>query len=62
MTNEITVNETGRYRVIVNIALTTARDRMLPEMRITVNGTDLEHTVQRTTFVQTMDIKILFYI
>ncbi|MDT0556106.1 hypothetical protein [Patiriisocius hiemis] len=41
LTNEITISETGRYRIVVNIPLITAdvRDRMAPEMRITVNGT-----------------------
>lgn len=40
-TNQITVNQAGRYRVIVNIPLSTAgtRARLAPEMRITVNGT-----------------------
>lgn len=39
-TNGITVNEAGRYRIVVNISLNnpSARDRMAPEMRIAVNG------------------------
>ena len=42
-THEITIGETGRYKVVVNISLSTAdtRDRMAPEMRITVNGTQV---------------------
>jgi len=41
LTNEITINETGRYKIIVNIPLSTedVRDRMAPEMRITINDT-----------------------
>lgn len=42
-THEITIGETGRYKVVVNIAISTAdgRDRMAPEMRITVDGTQI---------------------
>ena len=48
-TNTITVNQTGRYRIIINVSLSTtiATDRLAPEMWIDVNGT------QRGTFAST---------
>ncbi|AJR03672.1 hypothetical protein [Siansivirga zeaxanthinifaciens] len=48
-TNTITVNQTGRYRISVNVSLSTAinTDRLAPEMWIEVNGT------QRGTFAST---------
>ncbi len=53
-TNQITVNQAGRYRVIVNIPVNTAgtRDRMAPEMRITVNGT-ATGTYSSTGYIRT---------
>jgi len=53
-TNEITVNETGRYRIVVNVSLTTAsgRDRMAPEMRIAVSGAGVG-TYSSTGYIRT---------
>ena len=48
-TNTITVTETGRYRISINVSLSTTSgtDRLTPEMWISVNGT------QRGTFGST---------
>jgi len=48
-TNTITVAETSRYRISINISLSTSSgtDRLTPEMWISVNGT------QRGTFAST---------
>lgn len=49
VTNTITITTAGRYRISVNVSLTTASatDRLTPEMWIEVNGT------QRGTFSST---------
>lgn len=40
-THEITIAETGRYKIVVNAAVEVSgnRSRVAPEMRLTVNGT-----------------------
>lgn len=42
-THEITINETGRYKVIINIPLNTlgTTARMSPEIRIVIQGTEV---------------------
>jgi len=42
-THEITINETGRYKIITNVSLITGgtADRLAPEMRIVQNGSEV---------------------
>ncbi len=49
LTNTITINETSRYRITVNVSLatTSGTDRLTPEMWIEINGT------QRGTYAST---------
>ena len=52
--NSITVNETGRYRITINASLLTVsgNDRLAPQMRITVNGTQVG-TFSSTGYIRT---------
>lgn len=53
-TNEITIAETGRYKVLVNIPVITGgpADRLSPEMRIAINGTSTG-TYSSTGYIRT---------
>lgn len=53
-TNQITINETGRYKIVVNMPLTTSgtTDRMSPEMRISLGGTEVG-TYSSTGYIRT---------
>ena len=53
-TNEITIGETGRYKILVNIPLITGgpADRLSPEIRIAINGT-ATGTYSSTGYIRT---------
>jgi hypothetical protein len=53
-TNTITVNSTGRYRISVNVSLSTTSntDRLTPEMWIKINGTQ-RGTYSSTGYIRT---------
>lgn len=52
--NTITVNQTGRYRITVNVSLatTSGTDRLTPEMWIEINGTQ-RGTYSSTGYIRT---------